>query len=69
MGEAEKSLKDDSRFLAGEVPFHQLPMTAGTGVRVGRTKVVFGPWDSPDPDSISYIQSYDHAKLVAWVFA
>lgn len=57
MGEAEKSLKDDSRFLAGEVPFHQLPMTAGAGVRVGQTKVLFGPRDAPNADSISYVQS------------
>lgn len=37
LGGAEKSVKEDPRFLAREVPFHQLPMPAGAGLR-GRQK-------------------------------
>lgn len=56
MDRAEKSVKKDLRFLVGEVPFHQLPMTAGADVRIRQTKVPFDSWDIPPPDSSSHVQ-------------
>ena len=42
LGGAEKSGKDDSSFLAGEVTLNQLPMAARTAMMEGQTKVPFG---------------------------
>ena len=56
LGGAEKSVKDDARFLVGEVPFDQLPMAAGADMRMRETKVPFGSWNTPNPDSRSHVQ-------------
>lgn len=55
LGGTEKSVKEDAIFLA-EVPFHQLPMAAGADMGVGQTKVPFGSWNIPNPNSSSHVQ-------------
>lgn len=42
LGGAAKSGKDDCRFLAGEVPLDQLPMSARVAMMEGQTNGPFG---------------------------